>query len=65
MYISMCILLHLIKFVFGWLLFTGILLHAAICELLKSNVSEAYNVELDTKDSQYNPLRKQHGATHT
>lgn len=63
MYISL--LLHLCKFAIGWLLFTGILLHAAVCELLKSDVSEEHKIELDTTDSQYNRLRKHQGSTHT
>lgn len=61
----MYMLVHLTKFALGWLLFIGILLHGAVCELLKGDVSKERNIELDATDSQYDPLRKQHGATHT
>ncbi len=61
----MYMLLQVGKFALGWLLFIGILLHAAVCELFKDNVSKERNIDLDTTDSQYDPLSKQHGATHT
>ena len=60
----MYILLHLSMLALGWLLFIGILLHAAVCELLQGNESKERNIEMDATDSQYNQLRKQHGATH-
>jgi len=48
-------------FTWGWLLFFGILLYAAISDLFKGSVNRKRNTKLLTTDS----LRKQYGVTQT